>query len=598
MSSYFYHEGKRHAHENARRASESLPRRVLQSFLAGVIALTATVALAADDAPAKRVTIDQNVDQETLHRYHYTDQGTRLIPAAWLDALVDQNGQRVMDPEALSRLGFLFDGVKDDARNPYGWPIGFTVSDPKTTGGIPIAGLSCAACHTGQIEYKGTAVRIEGGQSMIDLSGWAQNILGAVAVLARDPARLAQFRADAVKAGYPADRIDQDLEAAVEAIKSLGGGPSFYEVHTVAAGRGRYDAVQAIGNQVFGGDLGVPSNSYSLDAPVNYPQLWDIWRLTWLQFNGFLPPNSTSRNIGEALGVRAQTHIVDRRTGKLNPEPLRWQTSVQLDNILWIEKTLQSLKAPHWPAEVLGPIDQAKAERGHELFAANCAHCHQIRELPNGLWDVIVVPLREIGTDPGQAMHWAGRTYDAGKLGLSKQAKAHQLDVAINAIRKQLYVDYKTPADEQEPDVHFAAPCGYKARPLIGVWATPPFLHNGSVRTVFDLLSDTRPGRFRFGSREYDPVHLGYTEDDGPDSLILETSIAGNHNTGHWWTDDTKRPGRIGRKLTDDEKYALIEYLKSANYDNYPRIKVVKQQGLPCADDKDWPKRFSVRPAH
>jgi hypothetical protein len=59
---------------------------------------------------------------------------------------------------------------------------------------------------------------------------------------------------------------------------------------------------------------------------------------------------------------------------------------------------------------------------------------------------------------------------------------------------------------------------------------------------------------------------------------------------------DIDRPGRIGRKLGDDEKYALIEYLKTANYDNYPRIEVAEEQGLPCANDKDWPERFSVRP--
>ncbi len=567
----------------------------LQSLLVGASALTAaTVGFALSDTPTKSVALDQNIDQTTLHRYHFTDQGTRLIPAAWLDALQDANGKRVMDPEVLSGLGFLYDGVKDNDRNPYAWPIGFTVSDPKTTGGIPIAGLSCAACHTGQIEYKGTAVRIEGGQSMIDLTGFAENILGAVAALVRDKPRIAQFRVDAVKAGYPADRIDQDLEDTVAAFKSLGGGPSFYQLHTVAAGRGRYDAVQGIGNQVFGGDIGVPSNSQPLDAPVNYPQLWDIWRLSWLQFNGFLPPNSTSRNIGEALGVRAQTHIVDRRTGELNPEPLRWKTSVQLDNLLWIEKTLQKLKAPSWPADVLGPIDEAKAARGRELFVNHCAHCHQIRETPSGIWDVVVVPLHEVGTDPGQATHWAGRTYDATKLGMSKETTAVQLNVAINAVRKQLYSDFNTPVAEQEPDVQFTAPCGYKARPLIGVWATPPFLHNGSVRTVFDLLSDTRPSRFRFGSREYDPVHLGYTEDDSPSSMLLETSILGNHNTGHWWTDDKDRPGRIGPKLSDDAKYAIIEYLKSASYENYPKIKVDKGQALPCADDKDWAKRSAV----
>jgi hypothetical protein len=130
----------------------------LRSSLVGAMALTATtVAFAASDTRTKFVTVDQNIDQATLHRYHFTDQGTRLIPAAWLDALVDANGKRVMDRESLSQLGFLFEDVKDEARNPYGWPIGFTVSDPKTTGGIPIAGLTCAACHTGQIEYKGTA---------------------------------------------------------------------------------------------------------------------------------------------------------------------------------------------------------------------------------------------------------------------------------------------------------------------------------------------------------------------------------------------------------------------------------------------------------
>lgn len=563
---------------------------LLQSLLVSSVLLAGS-ASAVGGGDAKIVSLDQNIDATRLQRLHHLDQGTRLIPAAWLNAIEDANGVRVMDPTVLRRLGFLYDGSKPDATNPYGWPIGFTVSDPKRTGGIGIAGMTCALCHTGQVEYKGTSVRIEGGQSMIDLAGFAENILGAITALARDPARIKAFRADAVRDGYPADRIDGDLAAAAEAFRSLGGGPSFNELHRLAAGRGRYDAVQGIGNQVFGGDLGVPSNAQPLDAPVNFPQLWDIWRLSWLQFNGFLPPNSTSRNIGETLGVRAQTNIVDRRTGALNPEPLRWKTSVQLDNLLWIEKTLRDLKAPPWPADVLGKIDSAKASRGRELFAANCAHCHQIRELPNGEWDVIVVPLHEIGTDPGQATHWAARTYDATRLGLSKETTATDLNIAINAIRKQLYADYATPASEQEPDVTFTAPCGYKARPLIGVWSTPPFLHNGSVRTVFDLLSDTRPARFRFGSREYDPVHLGYTEDNGDDSMDLDTSLAGNRNDGHWWTDDAKRPGRIGRKLADDEKYALIEYLKAASYENYPRTNVDKEQPLPCGDDKNWARR-------
>jgi processive rubber oxygenase RoxA-like protein len=123
---------------------------------------------------------------------------------------------------------------------------------------------------------------------------------------------------------------------------------------------------------------------------------------------------------------------------------------------------------------------------------------------------------------------------------------------------------------------------------LIGVWATPPFLHNGSVRTIFDLLSDARPATFRTGSREYDPVHLGYTEGDSPDPLLLDTALPGNRNSGHWWTDDAARPGRIGRKLADNEKYALIEYLKAASYDDYPSKPVATMEPLPCAGDRGW----------
>jgi hypothetical protein len=88
---------------------------------------------------------------------------------------------------------------------------------------------------------------------------------------------------------------------------------------------------------------------------------------------------------------------------------------------------------------------------------------------------------------------------------------------------------------------------------------------------------------------------MGYTEDDSPGSMLLEASIAGTHNTGQWCTDDSNRPGRIGPKLADSDKLALIEYLKSANYDNYPKTKVPSEQALPCAGDKDWAKQPSAR---
>jgi hypothetical protein len=116
---------------------------------------------------------------------------------------------------------------------------------------------------------------------------------------------------------------------------------------------------------------------------------------------------------------------------------------------------------------------------------------------------------------------------------------------------------------------------GYKPRPLAGVWATPPFLHNGSVPTLFDLLSpfEDRAPNFYVGRREFDPVKVGYVTDpgEGPGKgFWMNTKLQGNLNTGHQFRGDDppkgsntpRPPGVIGRGLTPEERYEIIEYLK------------------------------------
>ena len=123
---------------------------------------------------------------------------------------------------------------------------------------------------------------------------------------------------------------------------------------------------------------------------------------------------------------------------------------------------------------------------------------------------------------------------------------------------------------------------GYKPRPLAGVWATPPFLHNGSVPSVYEMLipPKDRTPEFYMGSREYDPKHLGYVvkTDDNSDGkgFLLDTSIKGNLNIGHAFIADKETykkhradyknnplpKGVIGPLLTDEERFAIIEYLK------------------------------------
>ena len=95
----------------------------------------------------------------------------------------------------------------------------------------------------------------------------------------------------------------------------------------------------------------------------------------------------------------------------------------------------------------------------------------------------------------------------------------------------------------------------YRARPLNGIWATGPFLHNGSVPTLMDLLSppSDRPSTFKVGNGTFDPNNVGFKPAENDSNFVFDTSKKGNSNKGHIY----------GVNLTDSEKVALIEYLKS-----------------------------------
>jgi hypothetical protein len=124
----------------------------------------------------------------------------------------------------------------------------------------------------------------------------------------------------------------------------------------------------------------------------------------------------------------------------------------------------------------------------------------------------------------------------------------------------------------------------YKSRPLAGVWATPPYLHNGSVPTIYDLLSppDSRPKTFQVGSREYDTEKLGLSS-KVTGFWTFTVADTGNHNTGHEFGpgyDSTKhrqvRPGLIGPLLTHDERMAILEHLKVRDDDAHGRTDLRK----------------------
>jgi hypothetical protein len=118
----------------------------------------------------------------------------------------------------------------------------------------------------------------------------------------------------------------------------------------------------------------------------------------------------------------------------------------------------------------------------------------------------------------------------------------------------------------------------YRTRPLNGVWATAPYLHNGSVPSLYWLLwpAAERPKSFCLGDRDFDPKQVGFHVQAGGETscktgetLFSMTDskgpISGNSVLGHSLegTPGLAKPGVIGRLLTEDERYDLIEYLKT-----------------------------------
>jgi mono/diheme cytochrome c family protein len=536
------------------------------------------------------VTLNQGWSSEEAAQYHYTAQGTFLLPLAWIESLEAGffSSKKLVDPTLLRSARFLTDGVEPDPKtNPAGLPIGWaaaswtppSVNSVRTSSDLPESrnvGFACAACHTGQLNYKGVGIRIDGAGALMDTDSFEVMVGKAIISTAILPWKRGRFiREVSRRTGAKPEKVSEQLdhmfgEALEQARISL-----FKPLYTPAA-YGRLDALQRIANTLMADDLKQSSNNRPGDGPVKFPYLWDAWRLDWVQYNGSVR-QPMMRNVGESLGVEAQTNFVDK-AGKANPEPARWNSSVQVANLFWMESALERLRAPVWPGDVLPPIQADRARAGRALFDAKCAGCHGIHVDTAATpveWKVTMVAIDKIGTDPNQQANFIKNTYSAEKLGLGSLTGAEALKAVTTKVKDYQYDrDKLTPEQRSQWDGHGRAgevrsPAAYKARPLVGIWASPPYLHNGAAPTLYDLLSPERPKRFIVARRAYDAVKVGYDTTPVRNGAVFDTTQPGNSNKGHWFADDA-RPGRIGAALSEADRYALIEYLKAATYADYP----------------------------
>ncbi len=287
-------------------------------------------------------------------------------------------------------------------------------------------------------------------------------------------------------------------------------------------GFGRVDAFGGARNLLF------PADAQPLTAPIGYPHLWDIGRTSWYHWDG--STNSLlERNVGQALGLGA---VFDRST---------FVSTVNIANIQELERIAAKIKPPAWP-RAFGTPDAASVTRGRELFRVRCATCHDDPPAGQPLGDRLFA-LDKIGTDRRRALNFAlpvGTT---------------EFDAAISTVLKKII---SAAGGTPRPEDVWRVTRQYAGRPLVAVWATAPYLHNGSVPTIQDLLlpAKTRPPSFPVCNREYDPVNLGLADGGSDSSCVFDTTRPGNGNGGH----TGREYGTEG--LSREERNALIDYLK------------------------------------
>ena len=399
--------------------------------------------------------------------------------------------------EGYARMGFVYEAPGRDR------PIGTSLRERPTA----LVGLNCAACHTGLVQdAPGGSARIVLGMPahQFDLESYFRFLFAS----AGDQRFNADTLLGAIQQENPSFSwleslmyryvvIPRTKDALLKRAAEVGAfeqRPRF--------GPGRVDTFNPYKIH-FGFDL-------SADPTVGTADLPSLWNQRprqglWLHWDG----NNNKveeRNISAALGAGATESTLDHES--LN----------RVADWIW------DLPPPEFPRE---RINASRLEAGRSLYQAQCAACHAFDGPRVGQ----TTPLDEIGTDPER----------------------------FNSFTPQLAEKMNTFGTGRPWEFsHFRKSDGYANMPLDGLWLRAPYLHNGSVPTLRDLLRppEQRPAIFSRGYLIYDYANLGFVS-SGPEAeragFRYDTSERGNSNRGHVY----------GTRLSTSEIDDLLEFLKT-----------------------------------
>lgn len=448
------------------------------------------------------------------------------------------------EAEGWGAFGFITDeeDFKEGAEGPlHKRAIGTTMRNHM---GMERIFLNCAACHAGLVRNgKGEDEVVLGMPgNTVDLEQFQFFLTSAAA----DP----RFNADNVLAAIDAQGLELDfinrlalrlfaINQMRDLVKGIGSRFEFTK-YEPAFGPGRFDTFSpAKALLAWPHELIDPKERIGV---VDFPSIWlqDQKRDMWLHWDG----NNNKlqeRNRSAAFGTGANFPVLDRKS------------------VHRMEEFVLTAKPKSFEAVTGSKINVAMAEQGKAIYARECAECHGISGTNfEGAKVGQTTPIDEIGTD---RYRFDNYTYD----------------LLLN--QSQLYA-----GNAEERFQHFRKSDGYANMPLDGLWLRAPYLHNGSVPTLRDLLNKAvdRPSHFYRGGTLYDPVDVGFASRkealagepqahlfcfavnaageaacgvDKPENnnSCEGGACKGNGNAGH----------EYGTDLGPSEKSALIEYLKT-----------------------------------
>ncbi len=320
--------------------------------------------------------LDQGWSDEARQWYYNTTQGSQIMRYDWFMALEDPQTKQPF-VKSITRYGYAAGTAS--SWNPDLLPVGFVKdTDPDKTTWF---GMTCAACHTGDVTVNGKTMRIDGAVTTGDLYGFISGLSGAVHTTVTSDAAFQPFATRVLGAGA----TDQQKLALYNDLKAFDQSfAAFVAASTPDTpwGSMRTDAFGMIFNRVSAIDLNLPKNNRAPNAPVSYPFLWDASHQPRVQWNGLLP-NATAfdalgRNAGEVLGVFGKVALKP----PADAAHYYYKSTVRGRNLVDMENQLRKLRSPVWPDSLAGNVDIVKAAAGETIYKESCESCHAI--LPRG----------------------------------------------------------------------------------------------------------------------------------------------------------------------------------------------------------------------